>query len=96
MDNRSSFNPYAVLGVDPHATDQEIRQAMQHRQAEDPDSAVRIEHAYRILKNPQLRKQLDEKLERMIWDVPDDPVPVAAAPKPEKPRRSFFGLTLHK
>ena len=96
MDNRSSFNPYVVLGVDQRATDQEIQQAMQHRHAEDPDSFVRIEHAYRILKNPQLRKQLDERLERMIWDIPDEPVPVAAAPGPEKPRRSFFGFTLPK
>jgi len=96
MNNRSSFNPYVVLGVDHRATAQEIQQAMQHRLAEDPESLVRIEHAYRILKNPKLRKQLDEKLERMIWHIFDEPVPVAAASEPKKPRRSFFGFTLPK
>ncbi len=96
MDNRSSFNPYVVLAVDQRATDQEIRQAVQHRHAEDPDSFVRIEHAHRILKDPKLRKQLDEKLERMIWDIPEEPVPVVAASKTKKPRRSFFGFTLPK
>jgi hypothetical protein len=96
MDNRSSFNPYVLLGVDHSATDQEIQKAMQRCLAGDPDSAVRVEHAYRILKNPKLRKQLDEKLERMIWDIPDDPIPMAAAPEPKKPRRSFFGFSLPK
>ncbi len=96
MDNRSSFNPYVVLGVDHRATDQEIQQAVQRRHAEDPGSFVRIEHAHRILKNPQLRKQLDEKLERMIWDIPEEPLPAAAAPAAKKPRRSFFGFTLPK
>ncbi len=96
MDNRSSFNPYVVLCVDQRATDREIQQAVQHRHAEDPDAFVRIEHAHRMLKDPQLRKQLDERLERMLWDIPEEPVPVAAASEPKKPRRSFFGFTLPK
>ena len=96
MDNRSSFNPYVVLGVEHTAADEEIQQAMQRRLDEDPAASLRIEHAYRILKNPQLRRQLDEKLERMIWDIPDEPVPVVSDPEPKKPRRSFFGFTLRR
>jgi len=96
MDNQSSFNPYVVLGVDHRATDQEIQQAMQLRLDEDPESSVRIAHAYRMLKNPQLRKQLDEKLKRMIWEMPEEAVPMAAAPAPNKPRRTLFGFTLPK
>lgn len=96
MDNQSSFNPYVVLGVDHRATDREVQQAMRLRLDEDPESSVRIAHAYRILKNPQLRKQLDEKLKRMIWEMPEEPAPMASAPAPNKPRRTLFGFTLPK
>jgi hypothetical protein len=96
MKDRSSFNPYVVLGVDQKASDEEIQQALRRRLADDPDGSVRIQHAYRILKKPELRKQLDEKLDARIWDFLEDGPPAEKPPEPKKRRRSFFGFSLPK
>ncbi len=78
-----SFNPYEVLGVDRNASDQAIPEAFSRRLAADPASSVRIQHAYRILKNPALRKRLNQKLDALIWDTPDP------HPEPKPARRKF-------
>ena len=91
-----SFNPYQVLGVEQSASAGEIQKIFLKRLTEDPGSSMRYQHAYRILKNADLRKQLNTDLEEQIWDAFEPgPTTVTEAPK-KKARRSFFSFSRSK
>jgi DnaJ-class molecular chaperone len=64
------MNYYIILGIEPGATDDEIREAYR-RQAQkyhpdhygrDASQFLRIQEAYRILSDPQQRKKYDRKI----------------------------------
>ena len=63
-----SGNPYKVLGVEPGASEEEIREARQRKLAEAKGNKERtkdVEEAYRKLMKEQREKQEDEPMEDM-------------------------------